>query len=101
MTIVDHEVQRLSVEAALKTLLRIEESYASNRGLHEKLIFLEQKLICRASVLFTRFVPSCVTALPLTSACLAETECWNRTAFGYERRPHPLRLPGAPAVEHG
>ncbi len=54
----------------------------------------------RASILFTRFVPSCVATLPLTTACLAKTECWHRATFGYERRPHPLRLPGAPAVEH-
>src|SRR5580692_2927229 len=45
MTIVDQDVQRLSMEAALQTLLRIEDSYASNRGLHEKLLSLEQKLV--------------------------------------------------------
>ena len=42
MTIVDHDVQRLSMEAALQTLLTTEDSYASNRGLHEKLLSLER-----------------------------------------------------------
>src|SRR5579863_1271575 len=45
MSIVDQHVQRLSMEAALRRLLRIENSYASNIGLHEKLLSLEQKLV--------------------------------------------------------
>ena len=44
MTIVDQDVQRLSMEAALHTLLMIEGSCAGNRGLREKLLSLEQKL---------------------------------------------------------
>ena len=45
MTIADQDVQRLSMEAALHTLLRIEGSCASHRGLREKLLSLEQKLV--------------------------------------------------------
>ena len=45
MTIADQDVQRLSIEAALHTLLMIEDSGAGNRGLREKLLSLEQKLV--------------------------------------------------------
>ena len=44
MTIVVQDAQRLSMEAALHTLLMIEGSCAGNRGLREKLLSLEQKL---------------------------------------------------------
>jgi ribosome biogenesis GTPase A len=45
MTIVGPDIQRVSMEAALHTLLMVEDSCASNRGLREKRLSLEQKLV--------------------------------------------------------
>src|SRR5580658_5798099 len=44
MTIVDKSVERLSMESALHTLLRMEDCGAGNGGLREKLLSLERKL---------------------------------------------------------
>ena len=44
MTIVDKSVERLSMDAALHSLLTIEDSCSGNGGLREKLLFLEKKL---------------------------------------------------------